>query len=81
MASITLKDIPADLHARLKAEAAASGRSLNREVLVLLRAAMEWKGRTDPGERLRTARALRARMRGVAIDDAFLRRARSEGRP
>ena len=81
MASITLKDIPADLHARLKAEAAASGRSLNREVLVLLRTAVTLRGRTSPRERLRAARALRARMEGVRIDDAFLRRARGEGRP
>lgn len=33
MASITLKDIPADLHAQLKREADASFRSLNQEVL------------------------------------------------
>jgi plasmid stability protein len=33
MASITLKDIPTDLHAQLKNEAAANFRSLNQEVM------------------------------------------------
>jgi hypothetical protein len=33
MASITLKDIPVDLHAQLKQEADANYRSLNQEVL------------------------------------------------
>jgi len=33
MASITLKDIPADLHAQLKQEADANYRSLNQEAM------------------------------------------------
>jgi len=33
MASITLKDIPVDLHAQLKQEAAANYRSLNQEAM------------------------------------------------
>jgi len=33
MASITLKDIPADLHAQLKIEADANFRSLNQEAM------------------------------------------------
>jgi hypothetical protein len=33
MASITLKDIPGDLHGQLKREAEANFRSLNQEVL------------------------------------------------
>ena len=33
MASITLKDIPADLHAQLKSEADANFRSLNQEAM------------------------------------------------
>ena len=33
MASITLKDIPVDLHAQLKQEAGANYRSLNQELL------------------------------------------------
>ncbi len=33
MASITLKEMPADLHARLKCEAESNFRSMNQEVL------------------------------------------------
>ena len=33
MASITIKDLPTDLHAQLKREAEANFRSLNQEVL------------------------------------------------
>jgi len=36
MASLTLKDIPAPLMARLRASAARDGRSLNREAIFLL---------------------------------------------
>ena len=36
MASITLKDMPEDVHAQLKAEADANFRSLNQEALVRL---------------------------------------------
>ena len=36
MSSVTLKDIPADIHRAIKARARAHGRSLNREILGLL---------------------------------------------
>ena len=36
MATITLKDIPANVHKALKQRAKRSGRSLNREVLAIL---------------------------------------------
>ena len=38
MLNLTLKNIPAELHARLKASADANRRSLNREILALLEA-------------------------------------------
>ena len=37
MPSLTIRDIPEDLHAQLKAEAAAHGRSLNKEILLRLK--------------------------------------------
>lgn len=40
MASILLKDIPADLHERLREAAARDHRSLNREVIALLETAL-----------------------------------------
>jgi plasmid stability protein len=39
--NLTLKNIPIELHARLKASAAANRRSLNREILALLEAQLE----------------------------------------
>jgi plasmid stability protein len=39
--NLTLKNIPAELHARLKASADANRRSLNREILALLEAQLE----------------------------------------
>jgi hypothetical protein len=41
MATITLKDIPEDLHAQLKQEAAANLRSLNQEALWRLQHSLE----------------------------------------
>ena len=41
MASITLKDIPDDLHAQLKQEASANFRSLNQEALARLQQSFE----------------------------------------
>ena len=40
MSNITLKDVPSDLHIALKSRAAAQGRSLNREILVMLDTAL-----------------------------------------
>jgi plasmid stability protein len=39
--NLTLKNIPVELHARLKASADANRRSLNREILALLEARLE----------------------------------------
>jgi plasmid stability protein len=41
MLSLTLKNMPPDLHARLKASAVANRRSLNREILARLEAQLE----------------------------------------
>ena len=41
MATITLKDIPEDIHAQLKAEAEANRRSLDSEALIRLQRSFE----------------------------------------
>lgn len=41
MPSLTIRDIPDDLHAKLKAEAEAHGRSLNREILLRLKVSVD----------------------------------------
>ena len=40
MANITLKDVPDDLHQRLRAAAVETGRSLNKLILTLLETAV-----------------------------------------
>jgi hypothetical protein len=45
MASITLKDIPVDLHAQLKQEADANFRSLNQELLARVQRSFEFDER------------------------------------
>lgn len=63
MPTLTLKNVPADLHRRLKRLAEASDRSLNSEILWCLRAAVEARP-VDPDEVLARARALRHRFHG-----------------
>jgi plasmid stability protein len=41
MLNLTLKNVPPELHARLKASAEANRRSLNREILARLEAQLE----------------------------------------
>ena len=41
MLNLTLKNVPPELHARLKASAVANRRSLNREILARLEAQLE----------------------------------------
>ena len=79
MASLTLKNIPPDLHRKLKAQAAEHGRSLNSEAIAALRVATAGRP-VDVEAFLAQARKLRARVRG-RLTDEILREARSTGRP
>ena len=56
--TLTLKNIPDDVYARLKASAEVHRRSMNSEALVCLEA-MLLPSRVPPAERLARARALR----------------------
>jgi plasmid stability protein len=56
--SITLKDIPEELHQRLKTSAARHHRSINREAVALLEEAL-MPAREPPEDVLRRIRALR----------------------
>jgi plasmid stability protein len=61
MASITLKNIPAELHRELKKRAEEHHRSLNREILATLKSAAGGSIRLDPTkleESVRRARSL-----------------------
>ena len=56
MPTLTLKNVPADLHARLKASAERNRRSLNSEIL----ARLESGGAQVPGDRDAYSRDLRS---------------------
>jgi hypothetical protein len=59
MASITLKDIPPELHARLRSAAEETGRSLNKYVLAVLERAVAARkaDRRELSQRIATRRA------------------------
>ncbi len=78
MASLTLKNIPPDLHRKLKARAAEHGRSLNSEAIAALRVATVGL-RPDPEVIIARARELRSRLK-FRVDERTLRKFKAEGR-
>ncbi len=57
--TLTLKNVPDEVYARLKASAETHRRSLNSEAIVCLESVL-LPGRIDPAERIARARALRS---------------------
>jgi plasmid stability protein len=70
MASILIKDVPVALHERLREAAARDHRSLNKEVIALLEAALDRAGATLPPP-------LRA---GFRLNSDWLEQAVADGR-
>jgi plasmid stability protein len=83
MPSLTLKDIPVDLHAKLKADAETHGRSLNKEILLRLKLSTLQQPARSPETILRAARNFHARLRRkqIWVDDTFVANAKRSGRP
>jgi antitoxin FitA len=79
MATITLKDVPEELHVALKERAHKHHRSLNQEVLACLEAAVAPQ-LVDVDSLLADIRKHRARIPG-RLTDKLLREARESGRP
>jgi plasmid stability protein len=77
VASITLKDIPDEIHGRLRDRAARNRRSLQQEILACLEAAV--MAGPVPDDVLDRARVLRRRQPS-AVRAADLERSRREGR-
>ena len=79
MATITLKNLPDELHERLKKRAAQNRRSLNSEVIACLEdtAGMESK---DTERFLAEAQALRKKIGGY-LTEKQLNRYKRQGRP
>ena len=63
MPTITLKDIPRDLHRTLKARAEAHHRSLNKEVIATLQSATGNAPPRDAAALIDEARAVRAKFK------------------
>lgn len=79
MPSLTIKDLPAPVHHRLKERAAMHHRSLNQEVIACLERAVGAE-RFDAEQWLRDAEALRTELGLKPLSERELRAARSAGR-
>ena len=81
MATVTLKNVPLELVTQLKREAQQNRRSLNQEALARLEASSALPRRSGP-EAVKALRRLHRRLTGLQpLTDAFLDRAKNEGRP
>lgn len=77
--TLTLKNIPDEVYARLKASAETNRRSLNSEAIVCLESVL-LPGRMAADERLARARALRAATPGAPFRPKDIDAFRREGR-
>ena len=78
--SLTLKNIPDDVYARLKSSAEAHRRSMNSEAIVCLEA-MLLPAKIAPTERLARARALRDTLPGAKFLARDIEALKKDGRP
>ncbi|MDZ4258521.1 MAG: Arc family DNA-binding protein [Gemmatimonadales bacterium] len=80
MATLTIKNLPDPLYARLKARAKEHRRSINSEAILAVERALAGAGAGDPAKLLATLRQSRARLKGLYLTDKELRAARESGR-
>lgn len=80
MPNINVKNLPREIHRRLKERARLNHRSLNSELIACLQDAVMPR-RIDPDEAAERIRALRARFRGPPLQDDEIARLKSERRP
>lgn len=80
MPSLSLRDIPEDLYARLKIRASAHRRSLNAEVLTILEGALRSRRLSAESIEERVVRS-RTGVDGPLLSEELLARARRTGRP
>ena len=77
--NFTVKNIPQDLFAKIKARAGRNRRSINSEIISILDAAVTTRP-VNPDELLARARELRSRTHGFLLDQDFIDKAKREGR-
>lgn len=80
MATLTIKNLPDSLYARLKELAAEHRRSINSEAIIAVERAVIGAESRDPQDVLAELRRARARMDQVFVTDSDLRKARASGR-
>jgi plasmid stability protein len=76
MPDVTIKDLPAEVHRKLEARAAANRRSLSQEAIVILEEALFDRAGPPTLETVDALRQTGAR----ELDDEILEEARNEGR-
>lgn len=76
--NLSLKEVPAATHRRLKERAEANHRSLNSEILAILDAALSSR-RIDAEENIRKAQVLRQKFHGT-VSETDLNKAKRAGR-
>jgi antitoxin FitA len=80
MATVTLKNVPRELIEALKEQAARNRRSLNQEALLRLESSLG-APRASSADKVKVMRRIQRRLAGMKpLDDAFLDRAKREGR-
>lgn len=80
MATLTLKNLPDGVLERLRRQAERQKRSVNREAIVILEAAVQPATRVDADTRLAQIQRVRIAPRGGPITATYVRRAKREGR-
>lgn len=80
MPSLTIKNIPDSLYARLKESAQAHRRSLNSEILYCVERALA-PYKIDVTEHILTARKVREKTADYPLTDELLNSAKNDGRP
>jgi plasmid stability protein len=79
MITVTVKNIPQELYARLKQQAEANRRSLNSEIIFCLEQSVTSK-KVDPNELIAQARRIRELTAGYLISDDEFNEAKNSGR-
>jgi antitoxin FitA len=80
MATLTLKNLPNAVLERLRRRAERQHRSVNREAIMILEAAVQPATPVDVDARLAQIQRLRITPRGTPITAAYITRAKREGR-
>lgn len=83
MATLSIKNLPDDLHQRLKERAKQNRRSLNQEAVFALQQALQRTDRVRPDHDalLQQARDVRSKVKGGGLSPEEVRAAINEGRP